>query len=274
MSVEYAAAESNRWDSKEKPVHPAPLQRSRIAPALLVVWLAVFLSTLGTGFDNHAQLASWFTAVYAVTAALIGLLIFRPMGIPGLRTRVLVYAVPVLLGCAALPFTSGIAVVAAIACLPAWALVTALYGVRRGLARGAGTAFTVVLGGIVGAGIVFGAVFLIAALLFGGHEWILVLICFLPLVQVVVPFPRSGWQEMRNRRMEMGLAVPLAFVGSGWVPLPWVDYATDAVFGSVIGGLAYVVGAFTAGAAVKRVEWAREKTAEYAPYPSQSDKSC
>ncbi|MCC3277437.1 hypothetical protein LJ753_16345 [Arthrobacter sp. zg-Y20] len=224
------------------------------------------------GFDSYAGWALWGTAGYTLTAALVGLLIFGPVGVPGLRNRVLAYAVPVLLVCAVLPFTSGALAAVASAFLPAWALVTALYGVRGGLARGAGTAFTVMLGGIAGVGAAVGLLFLIVSLMFDGYESIPLVICFLPLLQPVVPFPRGGWQEIRKRGMELGLAVLVVLVGSGWLlPLFGESSSTDAVLSSMMGGLAYMVGAFTAGAAVKRAGWAWEKTVEYPAYPRPGD---
>ncbi|MDN3482961.1 hypothetical protein QMA10_13620 [Arthrobacter sp. APC 3897] len=233
-----------------------PLERSWFGPALLLAWLSTFalVSWSGGGSSGGGGAEPGAALIYGSGAALTGLAVFLPVRPPALRLRAVIYALPVLLVIILLLLTGpGLSTGLAVAFLPAWALITALYGVRGGLPKGARHVLLYAASAPVAGGTGFAAALALFYLAFAGFPIEVLLV--LPLLPLLLLF-KTRYRRHRGRTLvEITLSVPVIACslglfgllgrGPGWSPdlaaaaaLP--VYSTAAVPAAVLLGLGYL----------------------------------
>ncbi|MCC3266997.1 hypothetical protein [Arthrobacter gengyunqii] len=254
-------------DLPGKPVEQSngttPLERSWFAPALLVAWLCTFalVSVFGAG-PISAEDGPWAALIFAAAAALAGLAVFLPVRPSALRIRAGVYAFPVLVLTTLLSLTgptvyTGIAV----AFLPAWALGTALYGLRGGLPRGRWHVLMYAAAAPVSVGIGFLAGVVMFYLMFAGFPvQVLLGLPLLPLLLLL----KTRYRRNRMRMLaEITLSLLVAGCGMGFLELPGAGSVWTSGLGAVAALLVYIVAAVPTGVLLGLGYLARFDTAEY-----------
>lgn len=232
-----------------------PLVRSWFAPALLLAWLSTFALVSWSGvLSSGGWINPGAALIYAGDAALTGLAVFLPIRPPALQLRAVLYALPVLLVIILLLLTGpGLSTGLALAFLPAWAFLTALYGVRGGLPKGGWHVLLYVASAPVAGGIAFVAAVALLYLAFAGFPiQVLLVLPLLPLLLLLKP-------RYRRHRVRMLVEITLSVLviacssglfgllggGPDWSPdlgavaaLP--VYIAAAVLTAVLLGLGYL----------------------------------
>ena len=198
---------------------PTPLERSWSGAAVLVVWLGAF-AAFSFGGGDGGGVTGWDlvgpAVVLAATAVLVGLAVFLPARPPAAGIRAAIYGLPVVVVTLLLLLTEpGIYVGLAIAFLPFWSLLTALYGVRGGLPAGRRYLITYAAAALAAVGAGYVAVRVLVGLPFAGlpaevFGWLLPLLPLLFLLQ-------ARYRRNRPRTVaEIALSVLVAACGMAW----------------------------------------------------------
>ncbi|WP_354182274.1 hypothetical protein [Arthrobacter sp. UYP6] len=230
-----------------------PLELSWFAPALLLVWLSMFAMVSASA---DGRVIGWVepgaALIYAAAAALVGLAVFVPVRPSALMLRAGVYAFAVLLVTILLIFTEpGIYAGILTALLPAWALGTALYGVRGGLPKGVLHILLYAVAAPVAAGIGYVAALILFFLAFAGFP--VQIFLGLPLLQLLLLLNTSYRRHRTRTLVEIILSVlvcgsalfGLVGDGPGWSPdlgaaAALLVYIVAAVPTAVLLGLGYL----------------------------------
>ncbi|WP_461168996.1 hypothetical protein [Arthrobacter sp. Z1-15] len=268
--MEETQAGSRTGETSRSEAEKTPLERSWSAAAVLVVWLGAFAAFSFSGGDDgggNGLITGWDLAgpavVLAATAVLVGLAVFLPARPSAAGIRGAVYGVPVVVVTLLLLLTEpGIYVGLAIALLPFWALLTALYGVRGGLPAGRRYLFTYAAAALAAVGAGYVAVRVLVALPFAGlpagiFGWLLPLLPLLFLLQA--RYRRNGPRTV----VEIALSVLVASCGTAWFGFLGYGPGWSPDVGAVLALPAWVVAVIPAAAALGLGYVERFDTAEY-----------
>ena len=259
MPVEHGQTGGRHKDPVGAGEDPSPLDRSWIGVSMLLVWLAVLCMVVAQDLPGGVLRQTACAVVTVAAGALVGLAVFLPARPSGLRARATVYAVPVLVLTLLTALTrQEYPAALSLAFLPAWALVTALYGVRGGLSTGLRAVCTYVAVGAAGTGLGAVAFFLMLALVFAELPGTVVLPWALPLLQLFLL--RRPQHRRRNAAVGVELALAALLVLYGIISM---FAGRGPGFAGMIAMLAYVAAVFPTWALVALGRADRSETAEY-----------